>query len=90
MPNFLFFAAAMLVLAVCCFLLGYDVAETTERKARKDLDRHLKAVILQKKMLSEWVRKNWPDEYAAYHRGHAEGYQQGVLQAETLEEDTQT
>lgn len=86
MPNYAFLFAALLVLAIAAFFLGWDIAESRERKAKRILDANLKLAIEQKRQLTQWVRLHWPDEYAAWRRGVAEGYQQGVLHAAELEE----
>lgn len=81
------YIALLTVMGVICFLLGYDVAETRERKAAAGLERQLRFVEKQKHELSVWVRKNWPNEYAARREGHLLGYQQGILQGPELERD---
>lgn len=78
--------AAIPVLSICSFLLGYDIAETRERKAKRILDANLRLEIRKKQEITSWVRAHWPTEWDAYHSGHFAGYQQGVLQAPDLEE----
>lgn len=87
MPNYTVLFAALLVLAIAAFFLGWDVAESRERKAKRILDANLKLAIRQKHELTSWVRANWPNEYAAWRQGHSEGYQQGVLHAAALENE---
>lgn len=81
--NWLILAIALFMVAA--FWLGYNTAETRERRAHKQTKQTLREVEMQKRRLTHWVRKNWPNEFTAYRRGHAEGYQQGVLQAPEME-----
>lgn len=90
MPNYGMLFAALIVLAIAAFFLGWDIAESRERKAKYILDANLKLAIRQKNQLSQWVRQNWPNEYAAMQRGYHEGYQQGVIQSPYLDEETTT
>lgn len=81
-----FALAALIVLIIAAFFLGWDIAEARERKAKEFLNRNIKLLSQQKQELTTWVRTNWPNEYEAYKRGHIEGYQQGILQSAELEE----
>ena len=90
MPNYTMLFVAMLILAIAAFFLGWDIAESRERKAKHILDANLKLAIYQKRQLTQWVRQNWPNEYTAWRRGHQEGYQQGVLDAPKLDEEVET
>ena len=76
---------AMSFLAIGSFFLGYDISETKERLAKKQLQRQIRETRNQMSQLSRWVRENWPDEYTAYRNGHIDGYQQGIYQASELE-----
>jgi hypothetical protein len=73
--------AILVVVSLFAWALGYSTAwaksEAWEVRCRE--------IVAQKAALATWVRDNWPDEYAAYRRGVAEGYQQGVSQAVELE-----
>ena len=69
------------------FLLGWDIAESREREAKRILDGNLKLAIRQKRELTKWIGENWPSEFDAYRRGHLEGYQQGISQSAELEAD---
>lgn len=62
------------------FILGYLAAESRERLAALNSERKYRA-------LQNWARDQWPSEYAAHLNAHRMGYQQGVLQGPTLEED---
>jgi hypothetical protein len=87
-PNLTLLIIGFIVMAFVCFALGWDVAETRERKAKSHLDRNLKLAIKQKHELTTWINQNWPNEFEAYQKGHAEGYQQGILQASDMEDQT--
>lgn len=76
----------MILFLITAFVLGYTAAETHERRAHAMTKKSLQEVHRQKRELSNWVRKNWPSETAAYSLGHIEGYQQGVTQSPELEE----
>lgn len=78
--EFLIFAFILMNLA--SFLLGYDIAETRERDAKKKLDRAYKLEAKRRYELGKWVRANWPNEYAAFSNGQAEGFQRGFTAAE--------
>ena len=82
-PFWIILAVAIFMLAA--FLTGYTMAQTREREAAKKIEANLRDLKNQKANLTKWVRSNWPDEFAAYRRGHREGYQQGVLQSPELE-----
>lgn len=64
-------AAAVCIVGIIVFLLGYRSAERSQRIEQ----------------VYQWIQKNWPDKQTAFKQGHRMGYQQGVLQARTLEED---
>lgn len=87
MPTTLVLILAALILAGCCFYLGYDVARSWGEKVAKDLHHRLQWEQQNKHELSRWVNQNWPDEYAAYARGHSDGYQQGILQSPEMSHD---
>ena len=71
---------AALVLGVASFLLGWFAANGSERLA---LHRRQTAI-------ARWVADTWPDEAAAYHYGHTEGYQQGILHSPELVADSES
>jgi flagellar biosynthesis/type III secretory pathway protein FliH len=73
---------ALLMLNVASFLLGYDVSETRERTAKKQLDAAYRAETERRRQLTSWVQQNWPNEFDAYVRGHSEGFQQGFRAGE--------
>lgn len=75
-------AIGIVILAVSCFGLGWNVAESREQKA-------LEALRVKYQEIENFVRTNWPSEYQAWKRGHSEGYQQGVLHAAELEASTE-
>lgn len=70
----------MTILAVITFLMGWDIASTKERNAAK-------FVKTERTKIGKYVRKNWPNEYWAWRKGHAEGYQQGINDYPRLTED---
>lgn len=67
-----------IMLAISCFGLGWNVAESRERKALHAL--HTRYLEIEK-----WVEQNWPDQLTAWRNGHRQGYQRGVEQAAELE-----
>lgn len=76
---------------VAAFWLGWNTAESRERRASAKLRAQYLDLQIQKKSITNWVRKNWPTQYEAYRHGHREGYQQGVTDApelETMAEDS--
>ena len=64
-------AAAVLVVGILVFLLGYRSATRSQRIEN----------------IYQWIQKNWPDRQTAFKQGHKMGYQQGVLHARALEEE---
>lgn len=79
----------MLIMGVASFVLGWFAANTRERRALRATRRERQALEQRIHGIGRWVRENWPDEAAAYRRGHTEGYQQGVLQSPELEADAE-
>jgi hypothetical protein len=75
--------ATCLVIAFC---LGLGAGENKNRRISRGLRAQVRLAHQQRHDLTAWVRKNWPNEYAAYKRGVVEGYQQGVLQGPDLED----
>lgn len=89
-PNWGVLIIALFGLCIAAFLLGIDVGEEHGNKAKRELTRRMIHDRKQQTELTAWVRKNWPNEYKAYQRGHADGYQQGVLQSPELEDNAST
>ncbi len=80
----------MLVLGILSFILGWTAASTLERRARRASQRYHRKLEQNLHNMGEWVRTNWPNEYAAYQRGVTEGYQQGVLHSPELVKDSES
>lgn len=79
---------AVILFLIAAFWLGFNAASALERNAHNRTKKTLWDIQRQKVNLTKWVRGNWPNEFEAYRRGHQEGYQQGVLQAADIEEET--
>lgn len=81
-------AAIIVVVAMLtAFILGFTAADATSRRIQKGLHAQLRLAQDQRYRLAQWVRTNWPNEYAAYQNGFDQGYQQGVTEAPALMED---
>ena len=76
---------AVILFMVAAFWLGWNTAESRERRASAQLRSQYLDLQMQKRGITNWVRKNWPNEYQAYREGHKHGYQQGVTDSPELE-----
>lgn len=85
--TFEFTVILLLFIGIVSYALGFTAASMAERHAKREAEEQVRILKAQKGSLTDWVRANWPNEYMAYLRGHAIGYQQGVLQGPALEED---
>lgn len=85
--NILILLIGMATLAIGTFFLGYETAEDNGKRAIRALRDRLRDEQNKKHQLTTWIRANWPNEYAAWERGHREGYQQGVLDSPKLNAD---
>lgn len=76
---------AVILFMVAAFWTGYTMAESRERKASATIRKQYHNLQLQKRDITNWVRRNWPTQYEAYRHGHKDGYQSGVHDAPELE-----
>ena len=76
----------LLLLSLFGYVLGYLAGrgdgETSLRAARAANRR----IRQQHADLARWIRENWPDATTAHRVGVSEGYQQGIAQAQDLED----
>jgi hypothetical protein len=71
--------------ATVAYIFGWLLGKTEGHRLSENARGYWLRERQQREQLAEWVMHNWPDEYAAYHQGHEEGYQQGVTQGPDLE-----
>ncbi|HEX9016811.1 MAG TPA: hypothetical protein VF960_12540 [Chloroflexota bacterium] len=69
--NFLIQIAATITMMVCAFLLGYERGKM--KHTRVDV--------------RAYIRRHYPDQWAAYRRGISEGYAQGLRDGQEMPED---
>ena len=74
------------MIAVACFALGYQAGDHRNAYVTRQARSQLRMVQRQKHELGKWVRENWPNELAAFERGHSEGYQQGIDHGALMDE----
>lgn len=82
-----FICVGLVMIAIACFALGYQAGDHSNQYVLRSIRSQLHMVQKQKRELGEWVRENWPNEYAAFRQGHTAGYQQGIDHMALMDEE---
>lgn len=77
------------VAVIVAYAAGYLTASRDHYSVERRINQQLRFAQRQRNELARWAAENWPDEYAAYHRGIEEGYQQGLYHADELASDAE-
>lgn len=75
-PQIAMLAIGIVLLAIASFALGWDVAETRERRANANRERQFRA-------MQAWIREQWPESEVGSQRW-LQGYQTGILHSPEL------
>jgi Flp pilus assembly protein TadB len=80
----LLIAIAVIATAIA-YSAGYFTAWHTHQEERARNRKIQLRLTRERNEMAAWVQTNWPSEFQAYKSGIADGYQQGVTQANSLD-----
>lgn len=80
-----FLLIGAVIAAALAYLVGYATAWHTNQEDRARNNKIRLRLTKERNEMAGWVRANWPSEFDAYRTGIADGYQQGVTQADSLD-----